>query len=168
LGVLLLLWRNNDGGNGLPSSSDEFAAAENQPPKRSGKKTDRPMRNPFDPAATKTAQMNSMMQRITASLPLTDAEKQLVDAAVSRKLEARTGLEERRSVLAEMVVSTLWNDEQLLSAIDDVLILKERVKKQVDEIDNELVASVSPRARALLYATGIVDNGLPLLLQIKF
>lgn len=115
----------------------------------------RPAANP----AQMRAQMEERLNRGLDQMGLTATEKTAVQAAVREKVEARMTLMEQLRTL-RTAAHDVTSDAQATQAIERYRAAQRTYEQRVQQIDQALMAKVSPKVQLRLLAAGVVDNGL--------
>jgi hypothetical protein len=107
-----------------------------------------------------TAPYTSRIRSMVASLELSEAEKAAVDSTVAEKTAAREALYRQAFALFQLAIDAEVSEERLAEAIGSYHAAKHDFERRIGEIDADLAGKLSPRSRARLLSTGILDNGL--------
>ena len=123
---------------------------------------EKPIEDPLAYLNEKAALMTQKAQarRIAATLEFASEERQIIDKALERKIEARAAVMQQLMHLHRLLQATTTTDRQLEEAIATLLEKKGDLLRELERIDQQLSTAVSVRVRARLLTTGILDNGL--------
>jgi Spy/CpxP family protein refolding chaperone len=101
-----------------------------------------------------------MFDEMATRIGLTATEKTATQAAIREKMTASQALGEQLRALGEVARKPNATDAELKAALTKYESTLAAYRKKVAQIDSQLSAKLSLKARVALTALGVLDNGL--------
>lgn len=96
-----------------------------------------------------------------SDLGVTEEQKNQIEAMWKLKRQKHVQAVTDLKTFNRLVKDTLIGDKEIRETLKKVRLKRKTMQKQIDEAEEALIKTLSPRAQLHLTVLGILDNGLP-------
>lgn len=96
-----------------------------------------------------------------ADLGVTEAQKTQIEALWELKRQKQIEAVANLKTLNRLVRDSLVEDTEIQETLDEFRVKRQEMQKRIDEVEEEVIQTLLPRAQLHLTVLGVLDNGIP-------